>query len=138
MLPMLMTTNLAAQDDFNYAVVRASWTAPCVGSEPPCGSPAVSYVLQIRYEGDTDWTSYATSDTTYVDVQIDLFVPVQARVAGVDAQDRQGPYSEPSEWYVADFGPPAATLAPEWVIDTPTPAPKPLPELPDLDSKPVR
>lgn len=122
-------------NSFNYAMVRASWTAPCVGSEPPCGSPAVSYVLQLRYaQPDTsDWETYATTDTTFVDVNVPLFEPVQARVAGVDALDRQGPWSLPSEWYVADFGPVGTPTDMGWVIDPPGPSK----QQPDRDNPPI-
>jgi hypothetical protein len=107
-------------EPFNRATVRATWEAPCVGSDPPCGSPAVEYVLQLRYADPpdtTDWFTYASGiDTTHANVDIPLFVEVQARVAGVDAQDRQGVWSDPSDWYVADFGPPGAPMGASWVI----------------------
>ena len=123
-------------NSFNYAVVRASWTAPCVGPEPPCGSPAVSYVLQLRYAlpDTSDWQTYATTDTTFVDINIPLFQPIQARVAGVDSLDRQGMWSDPSEWYVADFGPAGVPTDLEWVIDEQPPSLKPKPNMENTPS----
>ncbi len=99
---------------FNYAVVRAQWLPPCVGNEPPCGSPAVSYELQLQHEDDAaEWVTYATTDTTYVEVNVSFFVPVRGRVRGLDDQGRHGPYSVPGAWYVADFGP-CGTPEPMW------------------------
>jgi hypothetical protein len=94
----------------------------------------VSYVLQLRYGDDSAaWETYATTDTTFVDINIPLFEPVQARVSAFDAQDRQGPWSDPSEWYVADFGPAGTPTDVGWVIDSPPPS-KPKPEVPDVDN----
>lgn len=110
---------------FNVATVRASWTPPCVGSGEDCGSPAVEYVLQLRYNADsdtTDWFNYASAiSDTFINVDIPLFVEVQARVAGVDTLGRQGVWSEPGPWFVADFGPPGPPLDPRWV-DSAAPA----------------
>lgn len=122
---MVKRTNPNTDEPFNVATVRASWTAPCVGSGEGCGSPAVEYVLQLRYAtppDTTDWFTYASAiPDTFVNVDIPLFTEVQARVAGIDAQDRQGPWSLPSEWYMADFGPPGDPTGMGWVMP-PAPA----------------
>lgn len=67
-------------------VVTATWTRPTEGS------PVVYYRIEIEMVG-------AWPDTT-----VKIPVPVWAdslrgRVAGVDAQGRQGPWSEWNEWY---------------------------------------
>ena len=128
MLAMLVTPVLSQGEKFNYATVRASWSPPCVGTGGGCGSPAVDYVFQLRQNVDGEisgWGTYASAieDTSLV-LEIPLFIPVQARVAARDAQDRQGPWSLPSEWYVADFGPPGMPVV-TWDVSLPTGPPMP-------------
>lgn len=113
------TKPLPVDAKFNEVILRASWTPPCVGPEPECGSPAVYYTLQLMYaaNGDTtDWFSYASAiEDTFTTVQVPLFTYVSARVSGFDDQDRQGMWSEPSEWYYGDFGPPAPPGVVGWL-----------------------
>ena len=82
--------------------------ATAAWSPPVYGTPVVHYVLQLSVN-DGIWVTIATpADTTYA-------VPVtegnshRVRVAGVDAEDRQGPFSLSSEAYipgVSDIGEP--------------------------------
>lgn len=77
--------------------VMASWTAPTTGS------PAVSYVLQLSVDGGP-FVTYGTTETTSLSLTLDNLKTYIARVAGVDALGRQGPWSEDSDPYLADLG----------------------------------
>lgn len=77
---------------FFAIAVSASW------SPPTEGSPVEHYILQISRDGGPFETVATTPDTTY-QVELEHESTYIARVAGVDAQQRQGPWSEPSEPY---------------------------------------
>jgi hypothetical protein len=79
--------------------VTASWTPP---SE---GSPVHHYVLQLSTNGGPYATVGSTTTTTYV-MELEVGQTYRARVAGVDAEGRMGPYSEESDPYTPDLGPP--------------------------------
>lgn len=81
--------------------VTASWDPPTTGS------PAVSYVLEISEDGGP-YVPYATTTETQVTVTLQAWRTYVARVAAIDAQDRQGPYSDESSPYTPDLGPPGA------------------------------
>lgn len=85
--------------------VRGSWTPPTEGS------PAVSYIFQLSTDGGP-FVDYATTDTTFVDMNLEIFKTYIARVAALDDQGRQGPWSEDSDPYFADLGPPGAPSKP--------------------------
>lgn len=79
--------------------VSATW-------EPPTeGSPVVHYVFQLSVDGGAFTTVGTVEGTTY-ELELEIGHTYVARVAGVDAQDRQGPWSLPSEPYSPDTGPP--------------------------------
>lgn len=84
---------------------KASWNAPTEGS------PVVTYVFQLSEEGGA-FVTYATTDTTFINVDLELHKTYVARVAGVDALDRQGPWSMPSDPYTPDLGVPGAPSQP--------------------------
>lgn len=90
---------------------RFAWTAPTTGE------PAVSYVVQTRENGGAWSTVGTTADTFYVFTNLSQTSTWEIRVAGVDAQDRQGPFSLPSLPLVGDQGPPGAPGTP--VLDNP-------------------
>lgn len=93
---------LMATTAFAYDVeVTASWGPPMTGS------PAVSYVLQISEDGGP-FVTYATTNQTSVALTLEAWHTYVARVAAVDEQTRQGPYSEDSAPYTPDLGPPGA------------------------------
>jgi ABC-type sugar transport system substrate-binding protein len=75
------------------------WTAPSTGS------PVDHYVVEHSVNGGGYSQVATTAGTTYT-----LIATVgdshQIRVRGVDAEDRHGPNSLPSEPYVPDIGPP--------------------------------
>ena len=75
------------------------WTAPSTGS-------AVDhYVVQHSVDG-TNWTTVATVTSAEYTLAATFGEPHQLRVAGVDADDRQGPWSDPSDPYTPDAGAP--------------------------------
>ena len=79
--------------------VEFGWTAPNTGS-------AVDhYVIEHSVNGGA-WTQIATSATNTYTLTATVGDSHQLRVAGVDAQGRQGVYSNPSAPYVPDVGPP--------------------------------
>lgn len=79
--------------------VSASW------SPPTEGSPVHHYILQLSTDGGPFTTVGSVEGTTYV-MELEVGSTYVARVAGVDAQDRQGPWSLDSEPYSPDLGPP--------------------------------
>lgn len=79
--------------------VTASWTAPTEGS------PVDHYVLQLSTDGGPFTTVGSVTGTSYT-LDLDVGSTYIARVAGVDAQDRQGPWSPESDPYSPDIGPP--------------------------------
>ena len=79
--------------------VNYSWTAPTTGT------PVDHYVIQHAVNGGP-WTQVATSATNSYTLTASEGDSHQIRVAGVDAQDRQGVYSISSDPYVPDAGPP--------------------------------
>lgn len=91
--------------------VTAQWTAPT------SGSPVALYVLQV-YTGEDLFLEVTSDSTQYIfapgTFQVD--VPYVARVKGVDARDRSGPWSEWSEAYVWDPGPPSACGPINWIV----------------------
>lgn len=84
-----------AQEQVTY-----TWTAPTTGS------PVDHYVVQHSVDGGA-WVTVATdvTETTYV-LSAEYDHQHQIRVAGVDAQGRQGPFSEPSDPYTPTLGAP--------------------------------
>lgn len=84
-----------AQEQVTY-----TWTAPTTGS------PVDHYIVQHSVDGGA-WVTVAdnVTETTYV-LSADYDHQHQIRVAGVDAQGRQGPFSEPSDPYTPTLGAP--------------------------------
>ena len=82
--------------------VKYTWTAPT------SGSAAVSYVVEASEDGGA-FVVIATNVTQreYTMTQ-EYGKSYQIRVAGVDGQGRQGPYSVASDPYTPDAGPPGA------------------------------
>lgn len=79
--------------------VNYSWTAPVTGS------PVDHYVVEHSLNGGA-WTQVGTASSNTFTLTASVGDAHQIRVAGVDAQDRQGPYSSPSDPYSPDVGPP--------------------------------
>ncbi len=79
--------------------VSYSWSAPTDGS------PVDHYVIQHSVNGGT-FTQIATSASNSYTLTATVGQTHQIRVAGVDAQSRQGGYSLPSDAYTPDLGAP--------------------------------
>ena len=78
-----------------------TWTAPTTGS-------AVDhYVVQHRINGG-DWVQVATTSTNSYTLTATYDQAHEIRVAGVDAEDRQGPFSVASDPITPDPGAPGA------------------------------
>lgn len=84
-------------------------------SIPTTGSAVHHYVVQASSNGTT-WSTLSTQPTTNsVTVAAPVGVQIQIRVAGVDAQGRQGPWSEAADPFVPDAGAPGAPGKPNRV-----------------------
>jgi len=77
----------------------ATWTAPTEGS------PVDHYVVQISQDGGP-YQNAGSTQTTTITLQLQVGSSYTVRVAGVDAQDRQGPWSLSSDPYTPELGPP--------------------------------
>ena len=79
--------------------VNYSWTAPVDGS------PVDHYVVQHSINGGA-WTEIATAASNSYTLTASVGDSHQIRVAGVDAESRQGGFSDPSDAYSPDVGAP--------------------------------
>ncbi len=99
-LPLILIVAIApaalAQTTLN---TNYSWTAPTTGSS------VHHYVVQ-KSEAGGAWTQVGTSTTPSFTLAAAVGVAVQIRVAGVDAQTRQGVWSTASDSYTPDAGAP--------------------------------
>jgi len=95
LLLVVLSGTAMAQEEVTY-----TWTAPTTGS-------AVDhYVLQVSVDGGPFTTEDdAVSGTTYV-LTATYEHEYTVRVAGVDSQGRQGPYSASSDPYTPSLGAP--------------------------------
>lgn len=83
--------------------ITYTWT-PCDG-----GSPAVDYRMEVEIDGEAVDSFRIGNSSAEHTIEVQSAKVVAVRVAGVDSQDRQGPWSEWSEDYTADDGPPTWT-----------------------------
>jgi hypothetical protein len=72
---------------------------------PSTGSTVVHYVVQ-HLEGGGDWVTVGNTDTNSYTLDLSVGVAHTIRVAGVDSEGRQGPWSVPSDPYMPDPGAP--------------------------------
>jgi hypothetical protein len=79
--------------------VNYNWTAPSTGS------PVDHYIVEHSVNGGT-WTLVATATENSYTLTATTGQSHQIRVAAVDADDRQGPYSLSSDPYMPDAGAP--------------------------------
>ena len=93
---VLLAMPAAAQTTIN---VSYTWTAPTTGSA------VATYVVEQSIDGGT-WAQVATTSTNSYTLAASAGHSHRIRVAGVDASNRQGTYSDPSDPYVADAGAP--------------------------------
>jgi len=88
----------------------ATWTAPTEGS------PVDHYVVELSVDGG-EYINAGMTPTTSITLNLDVLQEYVVRVAGVDALDRQGPWSLPSEPYVPDPGAPTAPGQPTITVN---------------------
>ena len=93
---VLVSTQALAQTSVD---VQYQWTAPTTGS------PVDHYVVQHSMDGG-NWVNVGNVSQLAYTLTADYGVSHQIRVAGVDVQGRQGPYSQPSDPYTPDAGSP--------------------------------
>jgi len=91
MVLMLFPSGLMSQSDF-YVDATAGW------SPPTYGTPVEHYVLQHSIN-DGAWQLVGTTQDTLYTFGISFLDSHRVRVAGVDAEGRQGPFSLPSNYY---------------------------------------
>lgn len=82
--------------------VTYTWTPPLTGN------PVDHYVVELSVDGGAFLSYTPTEPVTLEAVAMEYGFghTYQIRVAGVDAQGRQGPFSEPSDPYLPDAGAP--------------------------------
>lgn len=100
-LAILTAALLAAPASAQTTTVNVaySWTAPTTGSA------VVQYVIEQSIDGGS-WTQIATSSTNSYTLAATVGNSHRIRVAGKDAQNRQGPFSAASDAYTPDAGAP--------------------------------
>jgi hypothetical protein len=97
---LLVAASLAAP-----ASAQTTVTLNYTWDPPTTGSPAVNYVVEHSVNGGP-YVQIATSPDNTYSLQATVGDEHRIRVAGVDDQDRQGPFSLPSDPYTPDLGPP--------------------------------
>jgi hypothetical protein len=86
--------------------VTYTWTAPTTGS-------AVHHYIVQTSANLTAWTTLTAQPATpVITIPAAVGVNIQIRVAGVDAQGRQGLWSDPSIPFVLDAGAPGVSGTP--------------------------
>jgi len=93
----MAATSAMAQTEMD---IDYSWSAPT------SGSTVDHYVIEHSIDGGS-WTQIATSNSNTFTLAASVGVSHQIRVAGVDASDRQGPFSVASDAYSPDPGLPS-------------------------------
>lgn len=88
------------------ALAQTEMEASYTWTVPEGGSTVVHYVVQHSVNGG-DWVQVGTTPTNTYTMNLSVGDSHQVRVAGVDDQDRMGPFSVPSDPYVPDPGAPA-------------------------------
>jgi hypothetical protein len=83
-------------EDNTEAVV--SMTVTCSWTPPTKGPPVHHYILEVEDTAGVKFYFYTTTSKSKIKFTIDRS-RVRARVAGIDADDHQGPYSEWSRWW---------------------------------------
>jgi hypothetical protein len=83
-----------AQEEINY-----TWSAPTEGST------VVHYVVQHQIDGGS-WANIGTVTVESYTLTADYDITHSIRVAGVDSEDRQGPWSIASDPYTPTLGAP--------------------------------
>lgn len=87
------------------AVAQTTVEVTYVWTAPSTGSPVDHYIVEHSVNGGGYSQIATTTGTTYT-LAATIGDSHQIRVRGVDAEDREGPNSLPSDPYVPDLGPP--------------------------------
>ena len=87
------------------AMAQTEVEATCEWAAPTTGSPVLLYVIEHSVI-DGAWTQIATTSATTYTFMVSVGDSHRVRVAGVDADGDQGPFSLPSDPYIPDLGPP--------------------------------
>ena len=93
---VLPATSAMAQTEMP---VSYTWTAPTTGT-------AVEYYVVEHSVNGGNWTQIGTTTENSYTLDATVGQSHQIRVAGVDASDRQGPFSNASDPYMPDAGAP--------------------------------
>jgi hypothetical protein len=96
----------------SVAFAQISPPATFTWSAPTTGTAVVEYVVELSIDGGA-WTQVAVTTTNQHTFSDFVYLTTyEVRVAGVDASDRQGPFSVPSDPYTPDQGVPGAPSKP--------------------------
>jgi hypothetical protein len=87
------------------AAAQSTVEATYVWTPPETGSPVEYYIVEHSVNGGGYQQIATTASATYTLVAT-VGDTHQIRVRGVDAEDREGPNSLPSDPYTPDLGPP--------------------------------
>ena len=101
LLALLSLSLLAAAP----AVAQTTVTLEYTWDAPQTGSPVDHYVIEHSVNGGP-FVQVGTSSTNTFILEATVGDSHRVRVAGVDDQNRQGPFSLPSDPYTPDVGPP--------------------------------
>ena len=109
MKKLLISIAIMAMMVLPARAIETNWT----WTVPTTGSPVHHYLFEIQIDGG-EWDLVAQPTTNTTIYNMPEGVDVVVRVAGVDADDRTGPYSVISEVYF-DAGAPGACGKPSWL-----------------------
>lgn len=99
-LTALAVPGLALAQTVDTMTVSYQWTAPTTGSA------VVYYVVEHDVDGSNDWQPEGQTDTNSFTLDLAVGQAHRIRVAAVDAEGRQGPWSVASDPYTPDLGAP--------------------------------
>jgi hypothetical protein len=97
LLPLLIL--LVSVANAQTVTLEYTWDAPTEGT------PVEHYIIQHSVNGGV-FSTVGTAQTNTFVLEATVGDTHRIRVAGVDDQSRQGPFSEPSDPYTPDLGPP--------------------------------
>ncbi len=99
MFAVLLAVLMPAASAMAQVPVNYSWTAPTTGTS------VEYYVVEHSINGG-QWTQIDTTTENSYTLSASESESHQIRVAGVDSEDRQGPFSLPSDPFMPDAGAP--------------------------------
>lgn len=99
-LTALAIPGLAPAQTIDTMSVSYQWSAPTTGSTVD------HYVVEHEINGSNSWTTEGQTDTNSYTLELTVGQSHRIRVAAVDAEGRQGPWSVPSDSHSPDPGAP--------------------------------